>query len=86
VGRCVLAQDRNFPRAIRAVKRMGDPRADELGHLKLALAAFALHLEALEMLTQEVMQSAGRSEDRGPFEIGHGHKSGLSGKDQARIT
>jgi hypothetical protein len=31
-----------------------DPRAEELGQLKLALATFALHLDAFEMLTHEV--------------------------------
>jgi hypothetical protein len=38
---------------------MDDPRTEELGHLKLALATFALHLDAFEMLTQEVMLSIG---------------------------
>ena len=39
---------------------MDDARTEELGHLKLALAAFALHLEAFEMLTQEVVHTVGR--------------------------
>ena len=43
---------------------MDDPRTKELGHLKLALATFALHLDAFEMLTQEVMLSIGKPGNR----------------------
>jgi hypothetical protein len=41
-------------------EQMDDPRTKELGHLKLAMATFALHLDAFEMLTQEVMLSIGK--------------------------
>jgi hypothetical protein len=55
-----LAQDRHRPHAICAMIKMDDPRTKELGHLKLALATFALHLDVFEMLTQEVMLSIGK--------------------------
>jgi hypothetical protein len=55
-----LAQDHHRPHAVRAVIKMDDPRGSELGHLRLALATFALHLDAFEMLTQEVMHSIGK--------------------------
>jgi len=65
------------------VNRVDDPRAKELGHLKLALATFALHLEAFEMRTQEVMHSVGGTPNYVP-DTGMGHKLskiGLSGRD-----
>ncbi|HLX18241.1 MAG TPA: hypothetical protein VKS24_23880 [Bradyrhizobium sp.] len=37
-----------------------DPRTEELGQLKLALATFALHLEAFEIRTHEVLHAVGR--------------------------
>jgi len=37
-----------------------DPRTKELGQLKLALATFALHLEAFEMQTLEVLHAVGK--------------------------
>jgi len=37
-----------------------DPRAEELGQLKLALATFALHLDAFEMRTHEVLHAVGK--------------------------
>ena len=40
---------------------MDDPRSRELGHLKLALATFALHLVAFEMQAQEAMLSIGKT-------------------------
>lgn len=60
---------------------MDDPRTKELGHLKLALATFALHLDALEMLTQEVMFSIGKPGNHVPqIDIGRKpRKDDLSG-------
>ena len=47
-----------------------DPRAEQLGQLKLALATFALQLDAFEMRTHEVLLSVGkpdrRTNSRGP--------------------
>jgi hypothetical protein len=37
-----------------------DPRTEELGHLKLALATFALRLDAFEMRTHEVLLIVGK--------------------------
>jgi hypothetical protein len=45
---------------------MDDPRTRELGHLKLALATFALHLDVFEMLAQEAMLSIGKPENHFP--------------------
>jgi len=42
------------------MSRISDPRSDELGHLKLALATFEVHLEVFEMQAQEVMLSIGK--------------------------
>jgi len=53
-----------------------DPRAEELGQLKLALATFALHLEAFEMRTHEVLLSVSKSGNDAPLDNGRG-----SGKD-----
>jgi hypothetical protein len=60
VGRFILALDRHRPHAICAVSKMNDPRTKELGHLKLALATFALQLDVFEMVTQDVMLSIGK--------------------------
>ena len=38
----------------------GDPRTEELGQLKLAMATFALHLDAFEMQALEVLHAVGR--------------------------
>jgi len=47
-----------------------DPRAEQVGQLKLALATFALRLDAFEMRTHEVLLSVGkpvqRTDNRGP--------------------
>jgi hypothetical protein len=48
-----------------------DPRAGELNRLQLALATFALQLDAFELQTDEVLRSMGRSGDDG-----HVRKSG----------
>jgi hypothetical protein len=45
---------------------MNDPRTAELGHLKLALATFALHLDVFEMQAQEVVLSIGNPENHLP--------------------
>ncbi len=37
-----------------------DARADELDHLKLALATFALQLDAFEMRTHGLLRAAGK--------------------------
>jgi hypothetical protein len=62
----VLAQDRHLTHTTREVSKMDDPRTRELGHLKLALATFALHLDVFEMLAQEVMLSIDKSENHFP--------------------
>jgi hypothetical protein len=59
-----------------------DPRTRELGHLKVALATFALHLDVFEMQAQEVMLSIGRQGDHAArVDIGRGkpRKDELSG-------
>lgn len=43
-----------------------DPRSRELTRLKLALATFALQLDAFEQRTHGVLRSIGRSRDEGP--------------------
>ena len=52
------------------MNREDDPRVEQLGQLKLALATFALHLDAFEMRTHEVLLSVGkpvqRASRRGP--------------------
>ena len=42
-----------------------DPRAVELNRLQLALATFALQLNAFELQTDEVLRVIGRSKDDG---------------------
>ena len=43
-----------------------DARAEELDHLKLALATFALQLDAFEMRTQDVLLAVGKSGNHDP--------------------
>jgi hypothetical protein len=43
-----------------------DPRARELKQLQLALATFALQLDAFELQTDSVLRSIGRPRDNGP--------------------
>ena len=43
-----------------------DPRAEELGQLKLALATFALQLDTFEMQTLEVLHAVGKPENDVP--------------------
>ena len=40
-----------------------DARAEELGHLKLALATFALQLDVFEMRADEVVLMVGKLDD-----------------------
>jgi hypothetical protein len=42
----------------------GDARAQERDQLKLALATFALQLDAFEMRTRDVVQTASQSPDK----------------------
>lgn len=56
-----------------------DARAAELGRLKLALATFALQLDAFEMRAREVLLTAGKP-DNSALLAGNGR---LSGKDLA---
>ena len=44
-----------------------DARAEELGQLKLALATFALQLDAFEMRTRGVLRAAGKPDNS----VGH---------------
>lgn len=46
------------------MNREDDPRAEQLGQLKLALATFALHLDAFEMRTHEVLLAVGKPVQR----------------------
>jgi hypothetical protein len=47
---------RPHPRLARTAMKPGDERrTEELGHLKLALATFALQLDAFELRTHEVL-------------------------------
>jgi hypothetical protein len=43
-----------------------DARAEELDHLKLALATFALQLDAFEMRTHDVILAVGKSGKHDP--------------------
>ena len=43
-----------------------DPRARELKRLQLALATFALQLDAFELRTDSVLRAFGRPRDDGP--------------------
>jgi hypothetical protein len=43
-----------------------DARAEELEHLKLALATFALQLEAFEMRTHDVLLAVGKPGNHDP--------------------
>ncbi len=43
-----------------------DPRTEELGQLKLALATFALHLDAFEMQTLEVLHAVDKPGNGAP--------------------
>lgn len=43
-----------------------DERAEELGHLKLALATFALQLDAFEVRTHDVLLAIGKRGYPGP--------------------
>ncbi|MGB9118966.1 hypothetical protein [Bradyrhizobium sp.] len=56
-----------------------DPRVEELGHLKLALATFALQLDAFEMRAHEVLLTVARPDDSALLP-GSGRSSG---KDSA---
>ncbi len=40
-----------------------DARAEELGHLKLALATFAIQLDAFEMRARGVLRTVGRPDN-----------------------
>ena len=52
-----------------------DPRAGELNRLQLALATFALQLDAFELQTDEVLREIGHSRDDGDGrEVGEGRK------------
>ena len=53
---------RTDPRVTRIVGRRDDARADELNNLRLALATFALQLDAFEMRTYESLTAAIRPE------------------------
>jgi hypothetical protein len=44
-----------------------DARAEELEHLKLALATFALQLEAFEMRTHDVLLAVGKPGNHDPL-------------------
>ena len=81
MGRLVSVPDRRRRRSDCAMSKLDDPRARELGHLKVALATFALHLDAFEMQAQDVMISIARQRDRAPpVEIGRNpRKEELSG-------
>jgi hypothetical protein len=59
------------PRARLATKRLaikpGDERRDEeLGHLKLALATFALQLDVFETRTHQILLAVGKPETQNP--------------------
>lgn len=51
----------------RAVNCAEDARVEELGHLKLALATFALQLDAFEMRTHEVLLTVGKPDKSLPL-------------------
>jgi hypothetical protein len=53
------------------MKHGEDARARELKHLKLALATFALQLEAFEMRARNVILLAGGSDKSCPHDTGH---------------
>ena len=60
-----------------------DARAEELEHLKLALATFALQLDAFEMRTHDVLLAAGKSGNHDPpadKARGPREKNGLGGQ------
>ena len=56
------------------MNREDDSRSEQLGQLKLALATFALYLDAFEMRTHEVLLSVGKpvqqANSRGPRKDG----------------
>ena len=52
-----------------------DPRAGELSRLQLALATFALQLDAFELQADDALRSIGHlSDDRSGREFGEGGK------------
>lgn len=61
------------------MKSWNDPRAGELNRLQLALATFALQLDAFELQTDEVLRAIGRSRDDG-YGDGYGREFGEGGK------
>jgi hypothetical protein len=54
-----MDMDRTQPQATFPRKRRDDARADELNNLRLALATFALQLDAFELRTREGLLRAG---------------------------
>ena len=52
-----------------------DPRAGEVNRLQLALATFALQLDAFELRTEEVLRAIARAKGDG-----HGREFGEGGK------
>ena len=54
-----MDMDRTEPQATFPRNRRDDARADELNNLRLALATFALQLDAFELRTREGLLTAG---------------------------